>query len=90
MIRTLGGSGRVLSEGQGEFSRRVRESSLRESGRVLSEGQGDFSQRVRESSLGGSGRVLHTRPGRQQSALPLTSTQENLLQHQGILLILQV
>ena len=51
---TLGGSGRVLSEGQGEFSQRVRESSLRESGRVLSEGQGEDSWRVRESSLGKS------------------------------------
>ena len=47
---TLGGSGRALSEGQGEFSQRVRESSLRGSGRFLSEGQGEFSRRVRESS----------------------------------------
>ena len=45
---------KTLSEGQGEHSWRVRESSLGESGRVLSEGQGEFSRRFRESSLRGS------------------------------------
>ena len=58
MIRTLGGSGRVLSEGQGEHSRRVRESTLGGSRRVLSEGQREHSQRVRESTLRESGRAL--------------------------------
>ena len=37
--RTLGGSSRVLSEGQREFSRRVRESSLAGSTRALAESQ---------------------------------------------------
>ena len=45
MIRTLGGSGRVLSEGQGEYSQRVRESTLGGSGRVLLESHREFSQR---------------------------------------------
>ena len=49
---------KTLSEGQGEHSWRVRESSLGESGRVLSEGQGEHSRRVRESTLGGSKRAL--------------------------------
>ena len=52
MIRTLGGSGRVLSEGQGEHSQRVRESSLGGSGRALSEGQGEHTQRVNGCSEG--------------------------------------
>ena len=63
VITTLGGSGRVLSEGQGEYSQRVRESTLGGSGRVLSEGQGEYSRRVRESTLGGSGRVLSESQG---------------------------
>ena len=55
MIRTLGGSGRVLSEGQGEHSRRVRESTLGGSKRALSEGQGEHragAKRINESSVG--------------------------------------